>query len=98
MANRIEVTSATLRQRADQLEQLNTNYKGKVVSLNDKEIQLNGQWDGEANTVFHNEFIRNKACLDKFAQIVDTYTAAMRSAAAKYDAAEAQAAGIAKTV
>lgn len=97
-ANRIEVTSAQLRQRANQLEQLNNRYKGKINDLNEKEARLNGQWDGDANDVFHKTFMQNKGFLDKFSQIVDRYIAALRAAADEYDRAEAQAAGIATTI
>ena len=90
----IRVTPATLRSKATELEGLNNQYKNKVNGLNDKETTLYGQWEGDANTAFHQAFQTNKGYLDDFSTAVGKYIEALNTAAEAYDKAEAEAAGM----
>ncbi len=88
MAN-IKVTSSELRSAASTLREYNSNFKAQVTALENSEVTLNGQWQGDANTAFHKAFMNDKAFMDKFAAEIEKYCAALETAAAKYDAKEA---------
>ena len=88
MAN-IKVTSSELRNAANTLREYNSNFKAQVSALENSEVTLSGQWQGDANTAFHKAFMNDKAFMDQFAAEIEKYCAALETAAAKYDAKEA---------
>ncbi len=84
----ILVTVAELRRTADNLEQLNSQFKGKTDDLNSKETELKGMWEGQANDAFHAAFTRDKSQWDVFYNTIIEYVNALRQIAAKYEQAE----------
>ena len=57
MSNTIQVTTATLKNKANELKSLNSKFKSQVENLKSAESSLNGMWEGEAKTAFHKAFI-----------------------------------------
>jgi len=97
MSSAFRVTSAQLRQKAEQLRSLNQQFKNSVNNLQSSENALNGMWEGDARKVFHNAFTQNKAQFDKFAAGIEQYAQTLLQAAQEYDRVEAQNASIATT-
>ena len=84
----IMVTSTQLRQTAEQLKELNGQYRTQLGALESTEATLKGQWEGEANEKFHAAFVRDKAEMDEFAGLIDQYAVALEQIAAEYEKAE----------
>lgn len=97
MASGFVVTAASLRKLAQELRQLNAQYKSKVENLASLEQELRGMWEGEANRAFQRAFANDKVNLDKFYTVIENYCAALERAAAEYEKAESSAAQIAST-
>ena len=50
------VSSSELRQKAEQLEQMNTQFKSAVESLGNQEQSLAAMWEGEAQKAYASRF------------------------------------------
>lgn len=86
----IQVTSAELRKQAEQLKSLNGSFKNNIGTLESTELSLKSMWEGQANTAFHNAFIKDKGQMDNFNNLIEQYIQALLEIAAKYEAAEAK--------
>lgn len=84
----ITVTAAQLRSTADQLEQLNSQFKSAVGNLESTEQSLCSMWEGDAKTSFDAAFKRDKNNMDLFNANIMKFVAAMRTIAVKYEQAE----------
>lgn len=91
-----QVRSQQVRQKANDLENANSQFRQKISGMEEQEMVLNNSWEGEANTNFHNAFTQNVAKWREFAGEIDKYVQALRQIADQYDKAEAQNAEIAK--
>lgn len=85
----ILVTAATVRSKAAELQNLNEQFKGKVSELENQEASLNSMWEGEANTAFHNAFMRDKSQMTNFYNLINQYIQTLFNIAAEYEKAEA---------
>jgi len=85
----IQVTATELERQAEQLEQLNQNFKAKVEGLNSEEQQLCSMWEGEAKAAFDKAFQNDKTQMESFEALIKKYVQAMRDIAKKYKEAEA---------
>ncbi len=85
----IQVTSAQLKSKAEELKSLNANFKSTVGELESTESQLNGQWDGEANDAFHAAFERDKIQMNNFYNAIEVYIQKLLEIAQNYEKAEA---------
>lgn len=97
MSNAFVVTAVALRCLAEELRDLNSQYKAKVENLAALEQELRGMWEGEANQAFQRAFANDKVSLDQFYAVIERYIEALLQAAAEYERAEAQAKDIATT-
>lgn len=97
MASGFVVTAAALRRLAQELRELNSQYKTKVETLASLEQELRSMWEGEANLAFQRAFANDKVNLDNFYAVIERYIQALEAAAAEYEKAEAQAAQTATT-
>ena len=52
----IKVTAGELKNNANELRQLNNQFKKAIDDLTSSEQQLVGMWDGEAKEAFHNAY------------------------------------------
>lgn len=83
------VTSAELRRKADELKNLNSQFKSKVGELVNNEGSLVSMWEGPARDAFHNAFNSDKAQWDNFYSLIEQYIIALNNNAAEYDSKEA---------
>ncbi len=97
MSTAFRVTSAQLRQKAQELRNLNSQFKSSVNNLQASESALNGMWEGDARKAFHNAFTQNKTKFDNFSNGMEEYAQRLMDAAAEYDRTEAANVGIAGT-
>ncbi len=93
----IQVNSATLRNKKNQLVQYNQSLKGQIQNLDNYANQLKGMWEGEAKNVFYNYYNKNVSMFNDFINLVTQYANVLEEAAAEYDRREAQNAQTATT-
>lgn len=86
----IRVDTAQLKARAEELENLNTQFKNAIGELETTENSLNQMWDGDANNAFHAAFNRDKIQMNNFYNAVAQYVVRLRNIVAKYQATEAR--------
>ena len=73
MASGFVVTAAALRRLAQELRELNSQYKTKVETLASLEQELRSMWEGEANLAFQRAFANDKVNLDNFYAVIERY-------------------------
>ena len=84
------VTSSELRNKAQELSRMNTQYKQEIDNLVAEEAALKSMWEGEAKEAFTSAFNRDKAKMDAFYSAIQDYIAKLGAIAAQYDASEGQ--------
>ncbi len=92
-----QVTASTLRQKADELNQFNTNFAKKVEELMAAEKTLSGMWEGTAKTTFESAFNSDIGKMGQFKSLVDEYYSKLLTIIAEYEKAESQNMNIAST-
>lgn len=95
--SQIQLTSAMLTSKANELSAQNTQLKAQISLLDETEQRLNSMWEGEANTAFHAAFQRDKSQMTNFYTAIEQYVQVMRSVAARYAKAESTNTTIAST-
>lgn len=85
----IRVTSAQLQSGAQELANLNSQFKSAVQQLENTEQALAGMWEGDAKEAFHRAFNSDKIQMDNFYNAIEVYITRLQNAAAKYQQAEA---------
>jgi len=85
----IRVTSASLRAKKDELQQMNAKFKDAVNKLQDTEKTLNSSWEGEAQKAFDSKFNNDKIQMDNFYNAVQAYVTALDQIIAQYEKTEA---------
>lgn len=91
------VTAKELQAKAEELRNLNQQFKSEVSNLESVEGALSGMWEGEARDAFHNAFNSDKTQMDNFYNAIELYAARLQEAASKYMQAEAANVEIANT-
>lgn len=84
----IRVTPKELRNKAQELQNLNKQFRAEVEKMVGYRSQLDSMWDGEARTAFDNAFDTDKVKWDTFARNIDDYVQKMLEAAETYETAE----------
>ena len=92
----LQVNSAMLRNKAEQLKQLNSNFKTACGGLDTQWRSLSNMWTGDAKTVFQNCYDRNQNEFTKFYNGINEYVNALLDAATRYEEMERRNADIAK--
>lgn len=85
---KITLTAKELTNKKEELARLNEQFKKKVESLVQTEVNLGKMWEGDAKTAFHNTFNSDKAQMDNFYNAVRDYTRKLEEIVAKYMNAE----------
>lgn len=85
-----QVTSSELKAKAGELRELNGQFKSQVGNLETQEASLVNMWEGEARNAFDTAFKADKAQMDKFYDLIESYCVALDNIAEKYDLAESQ--------
>lgn len=93
----IKVTTGELRNKANELRQVNGNFKKAVEEMTVEEQQLMGMWDGEAKESFHQAYTSDKSQMDVFYDTIEKYCQALESNADRYDQAEGKNMGTASS-
>lgn len=93
----IQVTSAQLRAKAEELGTQNSQLRAQIEALSDAEQRLNAMWEGDANTAFHTAFQRDKTQFTNFFNAIQQYIQVLQNVAARYAQAESQNVDIATT-
>lgn len=91
MSNTIQVTTATLKNKANELKSLNSKFKSQVENLKSAESSLNGMWEGEAKTAFHKAFtqdITDITQMHNFYNAIEQYVQKLDQIATAYEQAE----------
>ncbi len=90
-----KVTINDLKAKVDSLRQLNAQFKSQIEELTETESRLNGMWEGEARTTFHQAFESDKIQMSNFYNAVEVYAQRLETIAEKYRMAEQNAVNIA---
>ena len=85
----IRVTTAEVRKKAEELRNLNSQFKQKVEALVSNEQALAAMWEGDSQRAFHNAFNNDKIQMDNFSSVMEQYTIALENIATEYDNKEA---------
>ena len=91
----IKATAAEIRKKADELRQLNTQFKQKVEALAGSEQNLTSMWEGPAKESFHRAFSNDRSQMDNFNATINQDAAALDTIAAEYDKRESMNVNIA---
>ena len=88
MAKNFRVTTATMRQKAQELHQMNSKLKSEISNLQSQESSLNAMWDGEANEAFHNAFHKDVVQMNNFYNAIEKYVSSLNEICQEYERAE----------
>ncbi|MCR4924548.1 MAG: WXG100 family type VII secretion target [Lachnospiraceae bacterium] len=83
-----QVTSNELRNKAEELKNLNNSFMSQTQALQNTEENLKSMWEGEANNAFHNAFVRDREQMENFRKVIDQYVETLLLIAKKYEEAE----------
>lgn len=84
----IQVTSTTLRNKAEELNQLNEQFRKAVNSLIEEEGALRSQFEGQTSDAFHNKFSKDSIQMNNFYNAIAQYAQKLTEIAASYEKAE----------
>lgn len=85
-----QVTSSTLKQKAEELKNLNNNFEKEVEALVAAQQKLNGMWEGDAKQAFDNAFNSDKGKMTQFKTGIDEYYSRLLTIISEYEQAEAR--------
>lgn len=88
MAATFKVTASALTSQAEELTELNGQFKSAVEQMVSTEASLNSMWEGEAKDAFHNAFTTDKGKMDEFYNLIQTYIEKLNTIATRYAQAE----------
>ena len=77
--------TANIRSKADELEQLLSQFKNEVTGLRDDNTTLGQQWEGDARTTFNQQFLLDAEKFDAFAQGIAQFIQQLRKNAEDLD-------------
>lgn len=86
----IQVTARELRNGAQEIQNLNSQFKAKASELSEKERALCGMWEGSARDAFHQAFTGDGQQLENFHQLIAEYVRILTDIATRYEQAEAR--------
>ncbi len=84
----IQVTSATLISKAEELNSLNEQFKNAVTTLMEEESALRSQFEGEASDAFHAAFTKDTTQMNNFYNAIAQYCQKLQQIAQAYEKAE----------
>lgn len=91
----IQVTSARLRNAAQELQNLNGQLKSKAQELTEKEQTLCQMWEGKAQAAFHTAYTHDREQMEAFSQLINRYVQVLLEIAERYEQTEERNAEIA---
>lgn len=88
MSKTIQVEPARVKNKANDLKNLNTKLKNQITHLQSIERSLNGMWEGEAKNAFHKAFSQDIQQMTNFYKAIDQYQQKLNQIADAYEKAE----------
>lgn len=86
----IQVTARELRSGAQEIQNLNSQFKAKASELTEKETALCSMWEGSARDAFHQAFTKDQGQLESFEKLIAEYVRVLLEIATRYEQAEAR--------
>lgn len=84
----IQVTTATLRAKAEELNGLNEQFKNAVTSLTEEEQSLRTSYEGQSSDAFHAAFTKDTIQMSNFYNAIAQYVQKLLQIAEAYEKAE----------
>ena len=84
----IQVTTATLRAKAEELNGLNEQFKNAVTSLTEEEQSLRTSYEGQSSDAFHAAFTKDMTQMQNFYNAIAQYVQKLLQIAESYEKAE----------
>ena len=84
----IQVTTATLRSKAEELNNLNEQFKKAVESLSQEEQTLRTSYEGESSDAFHAAFTKDAVQMSNFYNAIAQYIQKLLQIADSYEKTE----------
>ena len=84
----IKVTSSEMRAKAEELRNLNSQFKTAITDLETLEGNLATMWEGSAQTAFRNAINSDKIQMNNFYNAIEVYAQRLDEAANAYAQAE----------
>ena len=97
MANKILVSTNALRNKADELQQMNQQLTKALEELSNQEQTLASQWEGDAQQAFRTSFQQDMQKFQEFIKGITAYATAQNTIAKEYDNAEDKNVQVAKS-
>ncbi len=91
------VTASQLRAAANEIRELNGQFKSQVGNLETQEASLASMWEGEAQKAFRAAFNSDKGQMDNFYNLIEQFCQKLEEIATKYEQAEQQNLSTAQT-
>lgn len=88
MSNLIQVSTATLSKKANELKSLNSKLKKQIESLTSTEGSLNSMWEGQAKDAFHKAFSQDVVQMNNFYNAIEKYASSLEQIVKEYEKAE----------
>lgn len=93
----IRVNTDNMRSTATVFQEKINDWNSLVQQLWSLMEELDAMWDGDANEAFNALVTEDKPKFERLAQMMETYKAAIDTAASKYDSGEAEVKNIVST-
>ena len=97
MANKILVITNAIRNKADELQQMNQQLTKALEELSNQEQTLASQWEGDAQQAFRTSFQQDMQKFQEFIKGISAYATALNTIAKEYDNAEDKNVQVAKS-
>ncbi|OUQ62896.1 hypothetical protein B5E53_16875 [Eubacterium sp. An11] len=88
MANTIQISTASLTSKANELKNLNSRFKTQVENLTSTESSLNTMWEGESKDAFHQAFTQDITQMNNFYNAIEKYITSLNEIVKEYEKAE----------
>lgn len=88
MANTIQLTSAQLNSKKNELESLNEKFKSQLADMRSTEKAVLAMWDGDASNAFDKKFDKDYNKIDNLYPAVKKYCQAIDTIIKKYEDTE----------
>ena len=86
----IQVTALQVRNKAEEIQELNNHFKKQTQELQLQETSLGNMWEGQAKNAFHTAFMKDKDQMELFHNLLKQYVQALFQIATQYEQAEAR--------
>ena len=96
MASTIQVTSATVTTKKNNLKTLNAKFKSQLSDMDTTEKQLITMWDGDAATAFNKSYATDTLKMEALYNAVNEYCTALEKIVKQYETSEKKNVSIAK--